>query len=207
MEKSKKNKITSKRVTKGLIIGFLSYGLLVGFIYCIFIALLYTYYQTNNFNQANPILLSVCISLLIAMGIVVLNYGICKLSTMDVLKKAKLSNDLMKKSSSSMGTFFICLMIVVVLFLNYSLLIKIANERNSLMLSRNEIFTSEFSDKTAQSIFDKELSQFELTKKCTIIRTLILEFAFIFSFISLMPYQKRILNKYNGTFDTSIDAT
>ena len=207
MEKSKKNKITSKRVTKGLIIGFLSYGLLVGFIYCIFIALLYTYYQTNNFNQTNPILLSVCISLLIAMGIVVLNYGICKLSTMDVLKKAKLSNDLMKKSSSSMGTFFICLMIVVVLFLNYSLLIKIANERNSLMLSRNEIFTSEFSDKTAQSIFDKELSQFELTKKCTIIRTLILEFAFIFSFISLMPYQKRILNKYNGTFDTSIDAT
>lgn len=207
MEKSKKNKITSKRVTKGLIIGFLSYGLLVGFIYCIFIALLYTYYQTNNFNQANPILLSVCISLLIAMGIVVLNYGICKLSTMDVLKKAKLSNDLMKKSSSSMGTFFICLMIVVVLFLNYSLLIKIANERNSLMLSRNEIFTSEFSDKTAQSIFDKELSQFELTKKCTIIRTLILEFAFIFSFISLMPYQKRILNKYNGTFDTSVDAT
>lgn len=207
MEKSKKNKITSKRVTKGLIIGFLSYGLLVGFIYCIFIALLYTYYQTNNFNQSNPVLLSICISLLIAMGIVVLNYGICKLSTMDVLKKAKLSNDLMKKSSSSMGTFFICLMIVVVLFLNYSLLIKIANERNSLMLSRNEIFSSEFSDKTAQSIFDKELSQFELTKKCTIIRTLILEFAFIFSFISLMPYQKRILNKYNGTFDTSIDAT
>ena len=129
MEKSKKNKITSKRVTKGLIIGFLSYGLLVGFIYCIFIALLYTYYQTNNFNQTNPILLSVCISLLIAMGIVVLNYGICKLSTMDVLKKAKLSNDLMKKSSSSMGTFFICLMIVVVLFLNYSLLIKIANNK------------------------------------------------------------------------------
>ena len=207
MEKSKKNKITSKRVTKGLIIGFLSYGLLVGFIYCIFIALLYTYYQTNNFNQSNPVLLSICISLLIAMGIVVLNYGICKLSTMDVLKKAKLSNDLMKKSSSSMGTFFICLMIVVVLFLNYSLLIKIANERNSLMLSRNEIFSSEFSDKTAQSIFDKELSQFELTKKCTIIRTLILEFAFIFSFISLMPYQKRILNKYNGTFDTSVDAT
>lgn len=207
MEKSKKNKITSKRVTKGLIIGFLSYGLLVGFIYCIFIALLYTYYQTNNFNQSNPVLLSICISLLIAMGIVVLNYGICKLSTMDVLKKAKLSNDLMKKSSSSMGTFFICLMIVVVLFLNYSLLIKIANERNSLMLSRNEIFSSEFSDKTAQSIFDKELSQFELTKKCTIIRTLILEFAFIFSFISLMPYQKRILNKYNGTFETSIDAT
>lgn len=207
MEKSKKNKITSKRVTKGLIIGFLSYGLLVGFIYCIFIALLYTYYQANNFNQSNPVLLSICISLLIAMGIVVLNYGICKLSTMDVLKKAKLSNDLMKKSSSSMGTFFICLMIVVVLFLNYSLLIKIANERNSLMLSRNEIFSSEFSDKTAQSIFDKELSQFELTKKCTIIRTLILEFAFIFSFISLMPYQKRILNKYNGTFDTSIDAT
>ncbi len=207
MEKSKKNKITSKRVTKGLIIGFLSYGLLVGFIYCIFIALIYTYYQTNNFNKSNSVLLSVCISLLIAIGIVMLNYGICKLSTMDVLKKAKLSNDLMKKSSSSMGTFFICLMIVVVLFLNYSLLMKIANERNSLMLSRNEIFTSDFSAKTAQSIFDKELSEFELTKKCTIIRTLILEFAFIFSFISLMPYQKRILNKYNGTFDTSIDAT
>ena len=41
MKKAKGTKVTSKAVTKGLAIGFLSYGLLIGFIYCIFIAILY----------------------------------------------------------------------------------------------------------------------------------------------------------------------
>ena len=204
MEKLKKGTVTSKMVTKGLIIGFLSYGLMVGFIYCVFIAILYSYYQTNLVSNNNPILLSVCTSLLISIGIVFLNYGICKLSTMDILKKAKLSRTLIKKSSSSMGTFFICLMIFIVLFLNYSLLVRIINDKNALMLTRNELTTSEFSASTAQSIFDKEVSKYEISKKCSIIRTLILEFGFIFSYISLMPYHKKILDKYNGTFEASL---
>ena len=204
MEKSKKKNVTYKKVTKGLIVGFLSYGLLVGFIYCVFIAILYSYYQTNLVYQNNQIILTTCVSLLIAIGIILLNYAICKLSTIDVLKKVKLSNNVIKKTSSSMGTFFICLMIVTVLFLNYFLLMTIMNERNALIASKNELNSSEFSTSTAISIFDKELAKFELTKKCLIIRTLIIEFSFIVSFISLMPYQKKVLKKYNGSFDTYI---
>jgi hypothetical protein len=207
MKKAKGTKVTSKAVTKGLAIGFLSYGLLIGFIYCIFIAILYSYYQAASITQANPLLFSFFIATLIGVGIVILNYGVCKLSSIDVLKKAKLSNHLIKKSSSSMGTFFLSLMVIVVLFLNYSLLMTIITEKNALMYTKLELSTSDFSDTTAQAIFEKEVASYELDKKATIIRTLVIEFAFIVSYITLMPYQEKMLLKYNGTFEDVPDAS
>ena len=75
MKKAKGIKITSKAVTKGLAIGFLSYGLLIGFIYCIFIAILYSYYQAASITQAKPLLFSFFVATLIGIGIVILNYG------------------------------------------------------------------------------------------------------------------------------------
>ena len=207
MKKAKGTKITSKAVTKGLAIGFLSYGLLIGFIYCIFIAILYSYYQAASITQAKPLLFSFFVATLIGIGIVILNYGVCKLSSIDVLKKAKLSNHLIKKSSSSMGTFFLSMMVIVVLFLNYSLLMTIITEKNALMYTKLELSTSDFSDTTAQAIFEKEVASYELDKKATLIRTLVIEFAFIVSYITLMPYQEKMLLKYNGTFDDVPDVS
>ena len=207
MKKAKGTKISSKAVTKGLAIGFLSYGLLISFIYCVFIAILYSYYQSASITQANPLLFSFFIALLIGAGIVILNYGVCKLSSIDVLKKAKLSNHIIKKSSSSMGTFFLSMMVIVVLFLNYSLLMTIITEKNALMYTKLELSTSDCSDTTAEAIFQKEVASYELGKKATIIRTLVIEFSFIISYITLMPYQEKMLQKYNGTFDDVLDVS
>ena len=164
-------------------------------------------YQAASITQAKPLLFSFFVATLIGVGIVILNYGVCKLSSIDVLKKAKLSNHLIKKSSSSMGTFFLSMMVIVVLFLNYSLLMTIITEKNALMYTKLELSTSDFSDTTAQALFEKEVASYELDKKATIIRTLVIEFAFIVSYITLMPYQEKMLLKYNGTFEDVPDAS
>ena len=106
-----------------------------------------------------------------------------------------------------MGTFFLSLMVIVVLFLNYSLLMTIITEKNALMYTKLELSTSDFSDITAQAIFEKEVASYELDKKATIIRTLVIEFAFIVSYVTLMPYQEKMLLKYNGTFEDVPDAS
>ena len=199
-----KKRITSQRVTKGLIVGFFSYGLIVGFIYCAFIAFIYSYFQSKTVNQNNPIIVTAFATALISVGIVLLNRGICMLSTMDVLKRAKLSENTLKKSTSSMGTFFLCLMIIIVIFLNYFLLMNVISEKNQLMFSRYQLSSSGFTQTTVESIFEKEVSDYELAKQCMLLRIVILEFAFIISFVSLMPYQKKLLKKYNGTFDAPI---
>ena len=199
-----KKRVTSQKVTKGLIVGFFSYGLIVGFIYCAFIAFIYSYFQTKGVSQSNPIIITAFATALVSIGIILLNRGICMLSTMDVLKRAKLSDGTLKKSSASMGTFFLCLMIIIVVFLNYYLLMSVISEKNQLMFSRYQLSSSGFSETRVESIFEKEVSDYEITKKCLLVRTVILEFAFIISFVSLMPYQKKLLKKYNGTFDAPI---
>lgn len=200
-----KKRITPQRVTKGLIVGFFSYGLLISFIYCVFIAIIYSYFQNIAVNQNNLILITALSTALISIGIIMLNRGICKLSTIDVLKKAKLSDGTIKKASSSMGTFFLCFMVVIVIFLNYFLLMNVIREKNQLMLSRYQLSSSGFTEATIESIYEKESADYTMTKTLLLVRTVILEFGFIFSFISLMPYQKRIIKKYNGTFDAPLN--
>ena len=190
-----KKNISTKTATKALINGFVAYGVLVTFLFLVLLVLI-TYSINRNIKDINYDVLKYTLPSLGAFLIFFLVNGICRLSTFDLLKTCKIDKEKVDEVSGKMNLFFIGLIILSVLSIILFLSVKFNNEKyntRKLIDSYNEQYSENF----ANYLTLEELKDFQVNRTNTIIQTVILETGLLLGIFSLIPGQKRLIEKYN----------
>lgn len=189
-----KKEINSRTVVKAIITGFVSYGIIINFI-CLLIFAIVNYFLKNISGSSAkglyitlPLMAVICIYLIIHL--------ICKLSTYDVFKKCKTNPENYKTIIKYLNIFFlVCIVLFIVLFLGL-LYLNLDYQTKSIdyaVLKYNQIFSQEH---TAQ-LESEMISTFNDSKENLTLSTIILGIGFTISFLSLIPYQRKMILKYN----------
>lgn len=183
-----------KTILKYNLILFLSYGILTGFI---FLILVFTIKYTLQDVFTLP--LSITLSLIVGILLFYLFHFICKSSTLESLKKEKLSEENSNRFLQKMNLFFtLCIVISILICIGY-LFINNVLFSNSITQAyeKYEFISSDFASQIVQKI--NEEYQTSLPRK--VCSTIILELSLVITFFSLIPYQKKMLKKYNQSAD------
>ena len=191
---AEKKSIIPRTAVKGLINGFIAYGILIFFIFFIFKALI-TWYINNNINLFNYDVLKFTLPTIFAIVIFYLIRFICRLSTYDLFKNCKIEKNEISKVVSKMNLFYIGLsLFFVVLIIVYMLTIfnneKMQIERD-LMIYKNS--NSIYADEKEEEL----IREFEINKSNTIIQTVIIEMGLLLGVFSLTTTQKKFIERYN----------
>lgn len=179
-----------KSILKSNIISFLSYGILIGFIFLLLAIII----KCALHDISNPFL-SITLSLIGGIFIFYLSHFICKSSTIESLKKVKIPEENEKYFLQKMNLFFmICIILSILICISY-LLINTLTFSNAIALAyeKYEFISSDFADQVVNKIME-EYHDSLFSKICS---TTIIELSFVVSFFSLIPYQRKMLDKYN----------
>ena len=149
-----------------------------------------------NFKGSSTTGLYITIPLMAVILLFLVLHLVCKLSTYDVFKKCKTNVDNYKTINKFMNIFFIaCIIVVIFIFtqlLNLNLKFQLASIEYSLMQYENV-----FSEGHITMLHEKMKSQFDASKINLTISTTILSIGTALSFLSLIPYQRKMITKYN----------
>ncbi len=189
-----KKEISTRTVVKAIITGFVSYGIIINFLCLLLIAI--GNYFLKNIPGSTAKGLYITLPLMGVIIIYFIIHIICKLSTYDVFKKCKTNPSNYKNIIKYLNIFFIvCIILSIILFLGL-LNLNLQYQAKSIdyaVLKYNEIFSEEH---TAE--LEKEmLTLFNDSKENLTTSTIILEIGFAISFLSLIPYQRKMILKYN----------
>lgn len=186
--------ITYKNVLKSNIVLFLSYSILIGFIF-LFVSI---FIKITIRDVSSPIL-AILFSLI--GGILLFNilHFICKSSTLESFRKVTLDNENTNHFIKKMNLFFvICIILSVIICLIYGIIDNLlyANAIHQAY-EQYEFISHELAQRIANHIY--ETHQIAFLKKLSSI--IIIELSLVISFLSLIPYQKKLLLKYNKSTD------
>ena len=189
-----KKEITAVTTIKAIITGFVSYGLLTTFIFLLLFSIVY--YVLNNYIITNSRELYATLSMIAAILIYCIIHLVCRMSTYDVFKKCKTNPDNYKKISKFLNLFFIVVILAsiasVLILLNLNLKYRLMTIDYST-LKYKEVFSENFVD----TLHSQMISSYNTYKLNTITATVIIEIGYTISFLSLIPYQSKIIKKYN----------
>ncbi len=194
MERVELKEISARTTVKAIITGFVSYGIITIFI-CLLVFAIGNYLLSQVTTSAASGLY-VTLPLLAAIMLYFIIHLICRISTYDVLKKCKVNPDNYKTIVKSLNIFFIiCIVLSIILFLSL-LYLNLEYQLKSIELASvqyREVF-SENHIKILQSEMNSiyEVSKANLTKS-----TVILVIGLSISFLSLIPYQRKMIVQYN----------
>ena len=125
-----------------------------------------------------------------------LNKSDLEYSVYDVFSKCKTNPDGVEKICTRLNLFvLICIVLSVVFFITTTGM-TFSNQRRDIEISSmqyNQIYSREF----ANQLTNDMLENYEMQKQNTIMSIIILELGVVVSFISLIPYQKKLIEKYN----------
>lgn len=189
-----KKEISCRTTVKAIITGFVSYGVIAIFI-CLLLFAIGDYF-INNIISSTINGLYITLPLMASLIIYLLTQLLCKLSTYDVFKKCKTNPENYKKINKYLTIFFvICVIFSIVIFLSllYLNLEFQAKTIDYTVLKYKEIFSEEHTAALEQEMQDA----FNISKTNLIRSTVILEIGFTVSFISLIPYQIKMIKRYN----------
>lgn len=193
-ETEEKKVIPAKTVVKGLITGFVSYGIIIGFLLLV-VALIFST-TISNIPDANQKVLSISLPLLFAFILYFVIHSICKISTIDLFKKCKTNSENLPEISQKMNLFFLVCIILFVILSNCLLVLKLSNERKSIDVA-SETYNQVFSDNFTKTLTNEMLADYNETKNQTLVSAIIIELSLVVSFFSLIPYQKKMILEYN----------
>ena len=193
-ETEEKKVIPAKTVVKGLITGFVSYGIIIGFLLLV-VALIFST-TISNIPDANQKVLSISLPLLFAFILYFVIHSICKISTIDLFKKCKTNSENLPEISQKMNLFFLVCIILFVILSNCLLVLKLSNERKSIDVA-SETYNQVFSDNFTRTLTNEMLADYNETKNQTLVSAIIIELSLVVSFFSLIPYQKKMILEYN----------
>lgn len=189
-----KKEISCRTTVKAIITGFVSYGVITIFV-CLLLLAIASYFL-NNIVTSNITGLYITLPLMASLIIYLLAQMICKLSTYDVFKKCKTNPDNYKKIYRYLNIFFIvCTILSIVIFLSL-LYLDLQFQVKTIeytVLTYKEIFSEEHT----QMLQEEMTAVYNQSKTNLTISTVILEIGFAVSFISLIPYQMKMIKKYN----------
>lgn len=189
-----KKEISARTTVKAIITGFVSYGIIINFL-CLLIIAIGNYFL-KNVPGSTARGLYITLPLMAVIIIYFIIHIICRLSTYDVFKKCKTNPDNYKNIIKYLNIFFIvCIFLSIILFLGL-LNLNLQYQAKSIdyaVLKYNEIFSVEHTNQLKEEM----LSTFNDSKENLTTSTIILELGFAISFLSLIPYQRKIILKYN----------
>lgn len=199
MKNTEKKHISEKTAVKAIITGFVSYGILISFIFSL-IAILFIY-LSNNIETSNELLLKFCTSLFIAILIYIFIHLICKLSTIDLLKKCKFEKEKESFVCKKLNLFYLLCALFFILVILSSLYVRFSNQLYQINISYqknlNDFSNTDFAFDFANAYKEEALEEFYYNRKMTLLVSVIIEIGIVYSFISLIPYQKKMLDIYN----------
>lgn len=182
---------TYKEVLKNNIISFLSYTISLGFIF-----ILLTFFVKSTLQNTN-VLLSITLSLISGILIFNLMHFIHKSSTLETFKNINLTKSDEKIFTKKMNLFFvICALIsvltcIAVLAINYFIFFNAIEQT----YEKYAFISYEFADKVANYIRE----EYQNSSLNRLSSTIIIELSLVTSFLSLIPYQEKLLAKYKKT--------
>jgi hypothetical protein len=189
-----KKEVNSRTTVKAIITGFVSYGVIAIFI-CLLIFSVGSYFL-KQFSVQTARGLYITIPLIAAILLYFLIHLICRFSTYDLFKKCKTNPDNYKSIIKKLNIFFIaCIVISVALFMGL-LDLNLVFQKKSIELAELQ-YKEVFSEEHTAMLKDEMTSLYNESKVNLTTSTVILEMGFVISFLSLIPYQRKMILKYN----------
>ena len=179
-----------KNIIRANILLFFTYTIMILFIFSLIV--FWIKYALTGFHNE---ILSICLSL---MGSIIIFHSIrfaCKSSTIDNLKKSKLDKEGSEFFLKRMNlTFVLCIIGSVLFCLSYLIL-----DRLSIENTINQIYIkySVVSTELVNKLINYVVAEYKASFFSKLYSIIIIELGFVISFLSLVPYQKKILQKYN----------
>ena len=189
-----KKEISAKTTVKAIITGFVSYGIITIFILAIILSVANSLLSNFKGTASNGLYVTLPIIAVIIINCII--HLVCRMSTYDVFKKCKTNPDNYKKISKLLNIFFVIIILAsIVLFLTLLYLNLryqyLTIEYSAIQLK--EVFSEEFANKLKQNM----ITTFNSYKINLITATVILEIGCTISFLSLVPYQSKMIKRYN----------
>ena len=189
-----KKEIPSKTVAKAIINGYIAYGILSIFISLVIVSIIN--YILKSFSVSTIRGLYITLPLMAVIILYCIIHLICILSTYDVFKKCKTNPNNYKNIFKYLNIFFIiCIILSIILFLGL-LYLNLEYQTKSIQLAELK-YKEVFSDEHINLLKNEMTEIYNESKTNLTISTVILEIGVAVSFLSLIPYQKKILLKYN----------
>lgn len=186
----KPKELNYKDVLKSNIILFLSYSVLIGFIFLLVSICI----QVTIRDVSRP-LLSILLSLIGGILLYHILHFICKSSTLESFKKVHLDNENSHYFMKKMNLFFmICVIFSILVCLGYLLIDNFlyASAINQAY-EQYDFISHDLAQRIADTIYNSHQSAF-LSKLSS---SIIIELSLVISFFSLIPYQRNLMLKYN----------
>lgn len=194
MERVELKEINAKTTVKAIITGFVSYGIITIFI-CLLIFALGSYFL-SQFSTSVAHGLYITLPLIAAIMLYFIIHLICRISTYDVLKKCKVNPNNYKSIVKALNIFFIiCIILSIILFLSL-LYLNLEYQLKSIELASIQ-YREVFSENHIKILQSEMNSIYENSKTNLTTSTVILVIGLSISFLSLIPYQRKMILEYN----------
>lgn len=189
-----KKEISAKTTVKAIITGFVSYGIIVIFI-CLLIFAVGNYFL-KQFSSSTSRSLYITLPLMAVIFLYFIIHVVCRLSTYDVFKKCNTNPGNYKKIIKTLNIFFIiCIILSIILFLSL-LYLNLEFQSKSIELAVLK-YKEVFSDQHIELLKAEMNDMYNTSKTNLTISTVILEIGVSLSILSLIPYQRKMILKYN----------
>jgi len=169
---------------------FLSYFVLIGFIFLSVI-----FFIKSSLPNVLDLKLSVCLSLITGILLFHIIHFICRSTTIETFKHDKLDLENTENFLKKMNLFFtICIIFSVIICIGYLFFdnFLFANAIQKAYTDYNFI-----SPDYANTLVNNILDEYNETFVTKVFSTIICELSLVSSFISLIPYQEKMVKKYN----------
>lgn len=194
MKKEDKKEITIGTTVKAIITGYIAYGILLGFV--VFIIGIAINWCLSLFPNVNYKVLSVTIPLLGVILLYFVLHGVCKLSIYDVFKKCKTNPSNLPRIISRMNLFVLLCVVFYVISSISILIINFNNQEQSIDLATQQ-YRSIHSPEFVSTLKHEMMIEFNETKVNMIVSTIIMELGIVVSWFSIIPLQKKLIEKHN----------
>ena len=191
--KGKKN-IVPKIAVKGLVNGFVAYGILITFIFLTVVVLI-TWLIDNHKITVNQATIKYTLPLIAAIIIFFLVRATCRLSTFDLLKDCKIPQSEINKVWTKMNFFYICVVAFSVITIIVYLLTRFNNER--VQVNRDLAVYHQTNSVYASDKEEKLIEEYETNRVTTLLQTITVEMGLLLGIFSLIPKQKKLIERYN----------
>lgn len=190
-----KKEIDTQTTIKSLLIGFVSYGIITIFICVLLLSL--ANYCLEGLQASSSRGLYITLPLLAVIFIYFITHLICKMSTYDVFKKYKTNSKNYKSIVKYLNIFFItCIILSILIFLGL-LYLNLEFQLKSIELAETR-YKEVFSEEHITLLKNDMMNTYNESKTNLTISTVILELGFAISFLSLIPYQRKMIKNYNN---------
>lgn len=189
-----KKEINTRTTVKAIITGFVSYGIIISII-CLLVFAFGSHFLNNSTGDfARGLHITIPLIAIILLYFAV--HGVCNLSTYDVFKTCKTNPENYKKIVKYLNIFFIaCIILSLLLFLSM-LFMNLRFQIDAIEHATSQ-YSRIFSSEHTEELNKQMLETYNNSKINLVTSTVILEIGVMISFISLIPYQRKLIVKYN----------